>query len=181
MLLSSAAVIWLLLRLVPANVALWLGLAIVVIALALVIWGRHFMIGRYRAQRREWARAIESYQRFEKMMLTTRHGGLLLPLFLGIYTLDGIALTRNNIAQALMNLDQLDAAEGWLRSALLRDPLYPTPYINLGTIAVLRGQEAHGRRQFQKAVGLGYSVRAAQLQLARALARASESARKALD
>lgn len=178
MILSSAAVIWIVLRLLPLATALWVVVVAAVAALVLAVLARHFLIGRYRAQRRRWAAAAESYQRFEKMLLTSRFSGLLAPLYLGVYTLDGVAVTRNNIAQALINLGRLDEAEGWLRSALQRDPLYAVPYTNLGIIAVLRRQDSHGRRHFQKAVDLGYSPAAAQQLLQRAQAKAHQLAGK---
>lgn len=181
MILSSAAVIWVVLSLFPLAVGLWVAVALIALGLVLTAWGRDFMIGRYRSRRREWDKAIESYQRFEKMLLTSRFGELFVPLYLGIYTFDGVAIARNNIAQALMNLGKLEEAEGWLRSALQRDPMYAIPYTNLGTIAALRGQESHARRQFQKAVDLGYSPTGAQQLLRRALARANEAAGKILE
>jgi len=174
MILSSVAMTWLLLRLVPVTVAIGLGAVLLMVGLALAIWARHLLMGRYRMRRHDWHRAIGSFQRFERMMLTNRHGGWLQPLYLGIYTLDGVALARNNIGHALIRLGKLDEAEGWLRSALQRDPLYPVPYIHLGTIAAMNGQESAARRQFQKAVDLGYSPVTAQRLLARALASAKE-------
>lgn len=172
MILSSAAVIWLVLRLTPWLVVAWLAATVVAILLGLAIWGRHLMIGRYRVRRRQWPKAIESFQRFEKMQLMNPHASLLLPLYLGIYTLDGVALARNHIAQALIHLNEMDDAEGWSRSALQRDPLYPLPHVNLGIIAATRNQEVQARREFQKAVNLGFNPALAQQLLARALRKA---------
>lgn len=179
--LSSIAVIWVLLRLMPLSTGLWIAAGLLALGLILSVLGRDFLVARYRSRRRDWAKAIASYQRFEKMLLTSRLGDLLVPLYLGIYTFDGVAITRNNIAQALMNLGKLEEAEGWLRSALQRDPMYATPYINLGTIAVMRGQESHARRHFQRAVDLGYSATGAQQALAKALARANQAVGKVLE
>lgn len=171
MLLSSAAVAWLVLRLMPPVVALGVGAAFILMTLVLMIWARQLLIGRYRSRRRQWQKAIESYQRFEKMLLTNRYSSLLMPLYLGIYTLDGVAITRNHIAGALMHLEKLEDAEGWLRSALQRDPLYAIAYVNLGLIAAIRKEESAARRYFSRAVELGYSLANAQQLLARALAR----------
>jgi tetratricopeptide (TPR) repeat protein len=170
MILSSIAVIWLLLRLLPWKIALGVGGALLLLGLVLMVIARHFLIGRYRARKRDWPAAIASYQRFEKMLLTRRFGHVVAPLFLGIYTLDPVAVTRTHIAQALIQLRQLDEAEGWLKSALQRDPLYPVPYIYLGTVAALRGQESFARQHLRKAVDLGYNPARAQETLARLLA-----------
>lgn len=172
MMLSSAAVAWIVLRLLPIHVALALAAVIVLIALVLAVAARHLFLGRFRARRRQWARAIESYQRFEKMLLTRRLAGWLAPVHLGIYTLDGVARTRNLIAEALIPQQKFDEAEGWLRTALQRDPLYAVPYTNLGTIAALRGQDTVARRHFQKAVDLGFSPALAEQLFQRARHRA---------
>lgn len=174
MILSSLAVAWTVLRLLPLKVALWFALAPVAIVLVLVLWARHQFAGRWHARRRHWDKAVASYQRYEKMLLINRFSGWLAPLHLGVHTLDGVARTRNSIAEALMQMRKADEAEGWLRASLQRDPLYAVPYTNLGAIAAWRGQDAMARRHFQKAVDLGFSpVVAEQLyQRARQKARA---------
>jgi tetratricopeptide (TPR) repeat protein len=177
MILSSLAVGWIILRLLPLRAALLLGAVLAIVAMIFAGWARHLIVGRFRARRHRWDKAIESYQRFEKMLLTNRLSGWLAPVHLGIYTLDGVARTRNLIAQALMELKRLDEAEGWLRASLQRDPLYAVPYTNLGTIAALRQQDAIARRHFQKAVDLGFSPDVAEhlFQRARQRAHAAQS------
>ncbi len=170
MILSSIAVIWLLLRLLPWKVALGVGAALLALTLIVMAIAWRFLLGRLHARKRRWDRAIESYQRFEKMLLTRRIGGFVSPLFLGIYTLDGVAVTRGHIGYALIQQRKVDEAEGWLRSSLQRDPLYPVPYVYLGTIAALRGQANFAREHIRKAVELGYSPARAQQTLAKMLA-----------
>jgi len=80
-----------------------------------------------------------------------------------------------------MNLGKPDEAEGSLRSALQRDPLYALPYVHLGTIAALRKQDAVALRHFQKAVDLGYSPQAAEQALRRARQRANQATDGASD
>ena len=181
MILSSAGVIWIVLRLLPWRIALGLAAAVVLIALVLCVWARHMLLGRLRLRRRRWAKAVESFQRFEKMLLTNRFAGWLAPLHLGIFTLDGVARTRNLIGESLLHLERLDDAEGWLRSALQRDPMYAVPYAHLGTIAALRSQDAVAHRNFQKAVDLGFSPVAAEQMLRRARHRANKSAEAPAD
>ena len=131
------------------------------------------MVGRYYSSRRDWAKALVRYQRFEKRLLKSRWRPLLVPLYLSIYTFDGVAVVRNNIGQTLMNQRELDDAERWLLSALQRDPLYPLPYLNLGVIAAMRQQQDLAEREMRKAVHLGYSPTGAQQLLRRALAAAN--------
>ncbi|HMN45377.1 MAG TPA: tetratricopeptide repeat protein [Povalibacter sp.] len=174
MILSSIAVAWTVLRLLPLKAALGFALVPIAMVLVLIVWARQLFVGRWHTRRRQWEKAVASYQRYEKMLLMNRFSGWLAPLHLGIHTLDGVARTRNLIAQALMQMQKPDEAEGWLRASLQRDPLYAVPYTNLGTIAAWRGQDAMARRHFQKAVDLGFSpVMAEQLfQRARQRARA---------
>lgn len=179
--LSTAAVIWILLQQLHGAWALWTIGAILFAGLLLIAWGRDFFIGRYRTSRRDWRKAIENYRRFEKKLLANRWSSLLAPIYLGIYTFDGVAIARNNIGQAFINLDELDEAAGWLRAALQRDPLYATPYINLGIIAAMRKDGAKAQREFQRAVDLGYSPTGAQQILRRVLAKINKEAGKKLE
>jgi len=175
MILSTAAVIWILLQQLHGRVALWTLGSIVLLSLVLLVWGRDFLLGRYHSGRRQWREAVASYGRFEKRLMRNRWSQLLAPIYLGIYSFDGVAIARNNIAQALMNLDELDEAGRWLYSALQRDPLYATPYINLGIIAAMRKDGAKAQRELQRAVDLGYSPTGAQRVLRAVLAGRSRS------
>jgi tetratricopeptide (TPR) repeat protein len=174
--LSALAVTWLVLLRLPPVLALWLAVALLVFGFGLMVYARDFLIGRYRSGQREWRKAIESYARFEKKLLASRLSVVLIPTHLSLYSFDGVAIARNNIAQALMNLNELDDAVRWLRSALQQDPLYAVPYTNLGTIAALRGDSATAQSEFRKAVELGFSPTGAQLLLRRALAKANKAA-----
>jgi tetratricopeptide (TPR) repeat protein len=176
--LSTTAVVWILLQQLPLMLALPVVGAMLLMAIGMMLWGRDFVAGRYRSNRRNWRGAIESYQRFEKKLLGSRWSGLVAPLYLGIYTFDVVALVRNNIGEAFMNLRELDAAGGWLRAALQRDPLYATPYVNLGVIAAMRKDGARAQREFQRAVDLGYSPTGVQQLLRKVLATASEEGRR---
>jgi tetratricopeptide (TPR) repeat protein len=175
--LSALAVTWMVLMRVPSFIAIWIIVALFVFGIGLLHWARDFIAGRYRTGKRDWRGAAESYERFEKKLLTSRWSIVLVPLYLSIYTFDGVAIARNNIAQSLMGLKEYERAAHWLRSALQRDPLYAIPYLNLGTIAALRGDEANARVEFRRAVELGYSPTGAQELLRRALAQANRADR----
>lgn len=174
--LSALAVAWLGVRELPLTLALGFAGAVFLLGLALMVWGRDFLIGRYRTRRREWQLALERYRRFEQKLLSHRWSSLLTPLYLSIYSFDGVAIGRNNIAHSLMHLGELDEAVRWLRSALQRDPLYPIPYTNLATVAAMRKDLATAESHLRRAVELGYSPTGAQLLLRRLLALANESA-----
>jgi len=132
-------------------------------------------IGRQLTRQRKWQEAAKRYQRFETKLLAAPWRKLAIVLYFGIYTFDGVALARNNVAQSLINLGDLDGAEQWLRRALQRDPMYAVPYLNLGVVAALRGDQARAAREMGKAVQLGFNPQDAQRLLRRTLANASES------
>jgi tetratricopeptide (TPR) repeat protein len=92
-------------------------------------------------------------------------------VYLSIYTFDAIAIVRNEIAQSLMNLDEFEVAERWLKEALDRDLQFAPAYVNLGAIAAIRRDAVTARKQISRAVHLGYSPEGAQQVLRRALAR----------
>ena len=171
--ITAIALAYLVLIRLPLWFALGAAALLVVTGIVLAILGRDFMIGRYRASRRDWQQALTRYQRFEKKLIKSRLGVLLAPLYLSIYSFDGVAVVRNNIGQALMNLKELDQAEASLRSALQRDPLYPLPYLNLGFIAAMRHQPELAEREMRRAVQLGYSPTIAEKLLRSALAEAN--------
>lgn len=179
--LSACAVLWLVLLRVPAFMSVWVSVALIVFAIGLISWARDFMIGRYRTARRRWRDAADSFERFERKLVGARWSAVLIPIYLSIYTFDGVAIARNNIAQSLMNLKDFEGAVRWLRSALQRDPLYAIPYVNLGTIAALRGDGESARLEFRRAVELGFSPNSAQALLRRALAKAHQMRGKGLD
>jgi tetratricopeptide (TPR) repeat protein len=158
----------------PWQAALAVAGAALVAFVALVVWGRDFFVAKRLARRREWVRAVERYQRFEQKLLKAHWRHATVVLYLSIYTFDGAAIVRNDIAQAYIDAGDLDRAVTWLRSALQRDPQYPVPYVNLSVVAAMRRDEATARREMSKAVALGYSPVGARRILRRALAKANE-------
>lgn len=161
--------VYLLLTRLPAAAALALLGLLLLYVLVLIVWGRDLFLARRYAKRREWAKALERYERFEKKLLRVRWSRIAVILYPSIYSVDGVAITRNNIAQVLINSGDLDRAVQWLRSALQHDPLYPVPYVNLALIAARRRDETGARRDMTRAVQLGFDPTAAQRILHRAL------------
>jgi tetratricopeptide (TPR) repeat protein len=173
--------IYLILIRLPPQISLGIAGGIIAFALALFLWGRDFFIARHHTKRRQWSEAAKRYELFEKKLLASPWPWLTVPLYLGIYTFDGVAIARNNIAQSLINAEDLDGAERWLRAALLRDPLYPVPYINLGVIAAMRRDKQTAEREMLKALRLGYNPAEAQRLLRRALELGKEIAGRTLE
>jgi hypothetical protein len=169
--MTVMVVIYLLLTRLPGPIALGMAAGLVCTALWLMLWAWDFFIARRQGTRRRWRDAAERYQKFEKKLLAARWRRITVLLYFGIYTFDGIAIVRNNIAQSLMNLDEFEAAERWLKAALERDLHYALPYVNLAAIAAIRRDSATAHRQMSRAVHLGYSPAGAQQILRRALAR----------
>jgi tetratricopeptide (TPR) repeat protein len=164
----------------PARTQPWIVAAIVTAFAAIVFWSRDFLVARYYMRRREWRKAIALFAAFENVLLTRPLPRLRTLLYSGFYTFDGVALTRNNIGVAHMNLSELDEAERWLRRALERDANYAVACVNLGAVALLRRDDAEARRNFERAVSLGFSSTGAQLVARRILARANVAAGAAL-
>jgi tetratricopeptide (TPR) repeat protein len=179
--MSLMVMVYLLGTRLPGSVVLYLGIIGLAVVVLLLLWSRDFLIGRYRTRQRRWQEAAERYQKFEARLLNVRWTGLAAVLFLSLYTFDGVAICRNNIAHSLMNLRELDAAEQWLRRALQRDPLYALPYLNLGVVAVLRGDKERAVREFGRAVQLGYSPEGAQRLFRQIVARINETSGKLMD
>ena len=158
----------------PFAIVTWLLAASLLVIAALGIWGRDFFLGGRCTRQRKWQEAAKRYQRFESKLLAAPWGKLAIVLYFGIYTFDGVALARNHVAQSLINLGDLDGAEQWLRRALQRDPMYAVPYLNLGVVAALRGDQARAAREMGKAVQLGFNPEDAHRLLRRTLASTQE-------
>lgn len=170
--MTALVAVYLLLTRLPPTAAMGLLVVLALYVLVLVVWGRDLLFARRNAKRREWAKALQRFERFEKKLVRARWHRLAVVLYPSIYSMDGVAITRNHIAQVLINVGDLDRAVQWLRSALQRDPLYAVPYVNLSLVAARRRDEANARREMTRAVQLGFDPAAAQRILHRALAAA---------
>jgi tetratricopeptide (TPR) repeat protein len=179
--MSSAIVFYSIMTRLPYPAPLWIVGALLAAGGVLVVWGRDFFVARRLSRRQRWREAATSFERFEKKLLASYWPRLTLPLYLGIYTFDGVAIARNNIGQNLMNLEEFETAERWLRSALQRDPQYATPYVNLAIIAATRGDKQIAVREMNRAIHLGYSPVNAHRMVERALARAKSLGRQTQD
>jgi len=158
----------LLTRLPPAAALALLG-ALVLYVLATAVWGRDMLIARRHSKKKNYARAVERYERFEKKLISLGWPRVAFVLYPNIYSFDGIAVARNYIGQDLLKAKDLDRAVVWLRAALQHDPFYPVPYVSLAVIAATRGDASTAKREMTKAVQLGFDTTSAQRILQKAL------------
>jgi tetratricopeptide (TPR) repeat protein len=135
----------------------------------LAILAREYFSSKCMMRRRQWQPAIEKLKKLEQKLLHASWQRASAVLYLNVYTFDGVALVRNQIAQCFMNLDDFDQAVRWLRSSLLRDPHFAIPYVNLALIAAQRKDEATAKREMMRAVQLGFNPTTASHLLRRAL------------
>jgi len=149
------------------------ALAVLVAALiavgVLAILAREYFSSKRLMRRREWQAAVEKLKKLEQKLSQASWQRASSILYLNVYTFDSVALIRNQIGQCFMNLEDPDQAVRWLRSALLRDPHFAIPYVNLALIAAQRKDEATARREMSRAVQLGFNPATASNLLRRAL------------
>jgi hypothetical protein len=162
----------LLLTRLPGEASLALLGTVLIFFAVIATLARDWFIGRRHAKRRDWARAIDRYQRLERTLLVAWWQRSAVTLYPSIYSLDSVAIVRNTIGQCFVQAEDFDQAVKWLRSALQRDPLYAVPYVNLSVIAAIRKDEANARRDMTRAVQLGFNPVTAKRILLRALSQA---------
>jgi tetratricopeptide (TPR) repeat protein len=179
--MSVMMVLYLLIVRLPPPIALGVATAILCVGLLLAATAYDYFIARNHVKRGRWRLAVERFEIFEKKLLAASWRRATVLVYLSIYTFDAVAIMRNEIAQSLMNLDEFDAAERWLKGALERDLQYSPAYVNLGAIAAIRRDAVTARKQISRAVHLGYSPEGAQQVLRRALARGNAAGGGSLD
>lgn len=166
-------VIYLLLTRLPPVIALGMLAALCLFAAILALLALDFFVGRHHFRRGRWLKAADRFTTFEKKLLRARWRRVTALLYFGIYTFDALAIVRLQIAQSVLNLDDFEASERWLKSALERDLENPMPYVSLAVVAALRRDRATAHRQMSRAVHLGFSPVTAQQIMHRATARAN--------
>lgn len=176
--MSVMMVMYLLITRLPPPIALGVAGSLLGATLALILLSADFFMARRLLKRQRWRDAADRFGKFEKKLVSARWRRATVLVYLSIYTFDGIAIVRNEIAQSLMNLDEFDAAEHWLKAALERDLQNPVVFVNLAVIAAIRRDAFTARKQISRAVQLGYSPDGAQQVLRRALARGNAMEKK---
>jgi tetratricopeptide (TPR) repeat protein len=138
--------------------------AAVIVGLTLSV-GWHFFVGRSCCAKQDWSAAISHFKTFEVRARRLRLGRISVPLFFSLYTFDGVALAKNNLAFCLMNSGELEEARRSCNEALAIDPKYALPHINLGIIAALQGSPDTAASHLQRGFDLGYRDRGVQRQV----------------
>lgn len=162
------------------EVAVIVVIVLLVIVALVIAWGHDFYRGRSFLRRRQWARGLRHFERYERQLSSSRFPRLMNSLHLSMYTSDGLALALNNIAVCRMNLKETAAATQALKLALARDARYAVPHVNLAVIAAMAGDEATAHEELAEAARLGYAEKGAQLVVRRALAAANARLGEAL-
>ena len=145
-----------------STVKLSLGIALIVFGVLIAILCKDFLIARSRTKKQDWEGAIEHYNKFERSIKSHQQRGINLPIFMSLYTFDGIALTNNNRAQCYMNVHRNQDAKNDLECAVTLDNLYAIPHINLAILAAQKGDESSAKKELEMAQALGYKSEGAQ-------------------
>ena len=76
----------------------------------------------------------------------------------GIYSLDVVAMGLNNAGAALLDLNQLDLSESFLKASMEKDPHSPLPVMNMARLERRRGNGAHANELAARANDLGFPI-----------------------
>lgn len=135
---------------------------VLMVVFLLVVPGRlHGFLWRqlYRGRRLQQSGALDpavkEYRAF--LVRLERHRWLRRVWWLAwaTYTRDPKAMTLNNLGGCLVDLGNLDEAEGCLREAIVIDPLYPVPHANLAELYAKRGDHVAAVAEASRAKELG--------------------------
>lgn len=144
------------------QVILYAGVVVVMLFVVIIASGRDFFVGRRRMKQQRWEDAACCFAKFEAQQLDSRWRWATAPLFVGLYTYDGVAIALNNQGVVRLNQGERTQAEGLLRRALERDPLYAIPHVNLALLAASAGDTASALREQELAQMLGFRGRGLQ-------------------
>lgn len=153
------------------TVILGAGVVALAVFVAAVFAGRDFFVGRFRMRQRRWDEALAAFEAFESKQLSSRLRRALAPLFVGIYSYDGVAIALNNQAVVRLNQGKFPQAEELLRRALSRDAPYAIPHVNLAILFALMGNAAEASREHELAQSLGFRGAGLQQRIRTLLAR----------
>lgn len=72
-----------------------------------------------------------------------------------IYTIDVLAMVKNNISTVYIRKEQYEEAEKYINDALHIDDKYPLPYFNLFIINMVNGKKEECMNNIEKSRKLG--------------------------
>ena len=160
--------------------ALVFSSSMVILILVIGLLGKDYFIARYKTKQRDWEGAINRYQKFETFLTRLRIGNFYIPVCYSLYTYNGFALVKNNIAHILMNTQELQGAKQLLLEALELDKLYALPHVNLAVIAAIEGNADEALREADLAKQLGFRGKGLQPLIRKILATTNETVGKVL-
>lgn len=142
-------------NLLPDLVRLPFVLTILALAAVSYVVSRRFFAGRRHLKKKRWLDAISSFQAFETELLQSTWKRRVSWLAAGIYTLDAVAIARNNVGVVHLENEKLELAEAAFRKALESDQDYAVPHFNLAVVAAKRGDKTTMESELAEAGRLG--------------------------
>ena len=139
---------------VPRSVALALLATVFTLAFISYLVSFNYFSARRAMRKKKWVEALKGLEAYE-LGLATPWKRWLSFLALGTYSLDGVAIARNNVGVVHLENAKLEWAEKAFASALERDPLYAVPHVNLAVAAARRGDGTLMQRHLDEAARLG--------------------------
>jgi len=140
------------------------SLGAVTVGLVLLLPGRlqaFFLRKLFRGRRLldsgEPKQALEQFFAFLDQLSKNPWQKALIWLSWAIYTPDVVAMAWNNIGACHTNLGNFNQAKRAFLEALVIDPKYPLPHLNLARIAIVEGDRPEAEHQLEGARSLGYS------------------------
>ena len=152
----------------------------VTLAVLMIFLGKDYFVARFKIKYKNWSSAVESFSKFESFLDKLHALHLKVPFFFSLYTYNGKALTKNNIAFCYMNSGKITEAKRLLAESIELDRLYAIPHVNLAIIAAMEGDADRASSEANIAKELGFRGKGAQLIIRRILVSANETMGKAL-
>ncbi|UTC61326.1 hypothetical protein E4O05_07010 [Treponema sp. OMZ 787] len=134
------------------------------IALFLLIPGRvnqyfyqDFYIGRKYLDKDDLDKALYYFLKFEHCIEEKpwKKNILWMTWSFSIYTIDILAMVKNNISTVYIRKEQYEEAEKYINDALNIDGKYPLPYFNLSIINMVNGKKEECMNNIEKSRKLG--------------------------
>ena len=138
----------------PKIIALAVLAIVFAAAIASYVSSADFFAARRAIRQKAWGTALQKLQAWEIKQAGGKKSWLSF-LTLGVYSLDSVAIARNNVGVVHLENDKLDWAETSFRSALQQDPLYAVPHVNLAVVAAKRRDAEAMRSELNEAARLG--------------------------
>jgi hypothetical protein len=139
-------------------IGVYLGIAVLLAALASFFTAREFFAARSAMRSQRWVDALTGFQRFEA---SSGSRGPLSWLAMSLYSFDPVAIARNMSGVVHLENGKLDLAEAAFKSSLQKDPGYAVPHLNLAVVAARRKDRAAMDVHLAEAARLGLTSKRA--------------------